>query len=95
MVDTLLLGELRELLAHLAHEQWSGWTEYLLENLDQVHIEGWKRQIATPYEFLSESEKDSDRKEADRVLGVLRRFFCWEEEGDPCDILTREGINDG
>ena len=85
-----LRGELRELLATLAHEQWSGWTEYMLANMDEVHIKGWKRQIATLYEDLSEPEKDSDRKEADRVLAVLRRFYCWEAPGDPCRLLVRE-----
>lgn len=62
---------LTERLAALAHEQWAGWTEYLLANLDDVHIQGWRRQIATPYVELSEHEKESDRKEARRVLAVL------------------------
>lgn len=69
-------GKLREALAALAHEQWSGWTEHVLDNLDEVHIAGWKRQIATSYDDLSESEKDSDRKEADRMIAVMH---TWRE----------------
>ena len=68
------MSELREWLAALAHEQWSGWTEYMLDNMDDVHIKGWRRQIATSYDSLSESEKRSDRKEADRVLRIIGKF---------------------
>jgi len=60
-----------ERLASLAHEQWSGWTEYMLDNMDGVHIRGWRRQIATPYAELTEAEKESDRREARKVLAVL------------------------
>lgn len=74
------MNELREQLAALAHEQWSGWVEHMLDNLDDAHIQGWRRQIATPYEELSEPEKDSDRKEADRVLAVLCRCYSEQEE---------------
>lgn len=73
---------LREDLANLAHRQWSGWMEHLFSKATthvggSVHIhsgdaERWKRQIKTPYVNLSEAEKDSDRKEADRVVEVLR-----------------------
>ncbi len=36
------------------------------------HVERWLRQMDTPYAELSEIEKESDRKEADRVLAVMR-----------------------
>ena len=65
--------ELREKLAELAHSQWSGWMEWMLKNLDDVHIKNWKRQMNTPYDKLSEREKDSDRKEADKYLQVLQK----------------------
>lgn len=32
----------------------------------------WRRQIGQPYSELSEPEKDSDRKESDKVLEALR-----------------------
>lgn len=66
-------SELREELADLAHEQWSGWMRYLFENWNDDSVARWKRQMETPYAELSREEQDSDRKEADRVLAVLRR----------------------
>ncbi len=34
-------------------------------------VERWLRQAKTPYSELSETEKDSDRAEADRFLELL------------------------
>ena len=74
---------LREGLAKLAHEQWSGWMEYLFTKgidhtdgsftIDKEHTLRWKRQMRIPYEKLSEEEKDSDRKEADKFIEELRK----------------------
>lgn len=36
-----------------------------------VLLQRWKRQIETPYADLSEQEKESDRKWADKVLAEL------------------------
>ncbi len=74
--------DLHEKLAALAHEQWSGWMRYLFEQCEEtvegdgIHmpracVERWARQVNTPYTDLSEEEKESDRKEADRVLEIL------------------------
>lgn len=69
--------ELREQLAALAHEQWTGWMQHLYSRclvyrtISQDDWDRWARQMATPYANLSEAEKDSDRKEADRVLALL------------------------
>lgn len=73
--------ELREQLAALAHAQWSGWMVYLF-GLSRSNGDGtitipaelvarWQGQIATPYQELSEREKDSDRVEADRVIALI------------------------
>jgi len=66
------LDNLRQPLADLAHKQWSGWTEYMLRTWSAASVTRWERQIATEYKDLSESEQDSDRKEADRVLELVR-----------------------
>lgn len=75
--------ELREQLAALAHDQWSGWMRYMFSRcgpssvsagqmyIPREWVERWQRQMDTPYAELSETEKDSDRKEADRVLALL------------------------
>jgi len=74
--------ELREAFASLAHEQWSGWMEYLFSKstknedgtvtLPAWAVERWERQVATPYADLSEKEQDSDRTEADKFIEVLK-----------------------
>lgn len=73
---------LREQLAALCHEQWSGWMEYLFAKckvkddgqsmlIPPWAVDRWVGQMKTPYAELSESEKDSDRKEADRFLAIV------------------------
>jgi hypothetical protein len=75
---------LREDLANLAHEQWSGWMEYLFEkstkNTDGTvtipawAVERWERQAKTSYGELSEQEQDSDRSEADKFLKIIHTY---------------------
>lgn len=72
----------REKIADLCHEQWSGWMEYLFKKSRQTpdgsvvipkeFVDRWWRQMKTPYEKLSEEEKDSDRKEADKFIALLK-----------------------
>ena len=40
--------------------------------IPQQLVEHWTRQMNTPYAELSEEEKESDRKEADRILEILK-----------------------
>ena len=74
--------DLREELAALAHEQWSGWMRYMFSRTHGPYgdgyaviptewVERWRRQMDTPYAELREDERESDRKEADRVLAVV------------------------
>lgn len=75
-------NELRERLAKLAHEQWSGWMQYLFEKstlnddgtatIPKWAVDRWTRQIGTKYDDLPQEEKDSDRAEADRVIEILK-----------------------
>lgn len=76
--------ELREQLAALAHEQWSGWMRYLFSRgtfndydgtwaMPRWAVERWKRQLETDYADLPDYEKDADRAEADKVLAILAR----------------------
>ncbi len=72
---------MREKLANLAHDQWSGWMKYLFskgvfnENgtwtMPAWAVDRWKQQMTTPYTELSESEQNSDRKEADKFLVIF------------------------
>lgn len=69
--------DLREPLAAYAHGSWSRWMDHLFSRTDDAgaisteDAERWKRLIATPYEDLTEEEKESDRLEADRMLEVM------------------------
>jgi len=77
------MKDIREKTAKLAHDQWSGWMTYLLSKnkknedgsftIPKELVDRWERQINTSYKDLSEPEKDSDRKEADKFLKMLRR----------------------
>lgn len=65
----------REKLAELAHVQWSGWMRWMLPKITHgernAWVERWTRQMSTDYVKLSEAERDSDRREADRVLDLI------------------------
>jgi|GEM_PF-1831995 len=54
---------LMEELAALEHERWSRWHKHAVANWTSENIARWNRQAETPYEQLSEREKESDRKE--------------------------------
>ena len=73
---------LREKLADLQHQLWSGWTQWFFQcgtqnpdgsiTIPADLVARWQRQIATPYSELSPGEQDSDRLEADKVLQVIK-----------------------
>lgn len=80
--------ELREDLAEYAHEVWSGWMKYMLDDVRSFEastgigsakmlvlrnkwVERWRRLMNTSYADLSESEKQSDREEADKMLEII------------------------
>jgi hypothetical protein len=75
---------MREQLARLCHSQWAGWMGYLfsksIKNEDGTvtipkwAVDRWKRQARTPYPIMSLSEKESDRKEADKFITFLERI---------------------
>lgn len=91
----------REQLAALAHEQWSGWMHYLFSKsafnddgsftIPPASVDRWKRQMDTPYHDLPESEKDSDRVEADKVMALTAEWDCDEQKYLPYKIYNEEG----
>lgn len=72
-----------EKVADVQHEIWSNWMRYLFSvcefNPDGSYtilthsVERWKKQIKTPYQGLSEREKEGDRAQALKVLETLRK----------------------
>jgi hypothetical protein len=77
------MNDMRERLADLAHRQWAGWMEYLFSKshksvdgsvtIPALLVERWERQMRTPYAQLSESEQNSDRKEADKFIDAFKQ----------------------
>lgn len=73
---------MKEKIAELCHEQWSGWMTYLFSKstknddgsatIPKWAVQRWERQIITKYNDLSEDEKNSDREEADKFLKILK-----------------------
>lgn len=71
----------QESLAQYAHVAWSGWMRHLFNkttlNADGTAtipawaVERWMRQMNTQYADLPENEKDSDRVEADSMIGIM------------------------
>jgi hypothetical protein len=60
---------LMEMLASRMHDSWADWARWMIDKHDAKMVERWERQIAAPYEKLTDKEKESDRKE-------VRRLFC-------------------
>lgn len=77
--------EIFEKLSAIEHERWADWQKYIHSKcLTDTSPEGtqymkfpyklfkrWEKQIATPYEKLSEKEKDSDRDQVMRYWALL------------------------
>jgi hypothetical protein len=79
------MNQQRERLAEYAHTAWSGWMRYLFEKstanpdgtvtIPAWAVERWQRQMQTAYADLPESEKASDRAEADAMLAILAPLY--------------------
>lgn len=70
-----------EKLAAIEHERWSDWQRYVhglcTRNPDGSYtipaplVERWERQINTPYDQLTEAEKQSDRDQVARYWNLI------------------------
>lgn len=79
--------ELVEKLAAIEHERWADWQRWVHDQgrligdspMDMVIPEAmwkrWQRQIDTPYDKLSEREKQSDREQVQRYLPLLHSLL--------------------
>lgn len=80
----MITGNLTEKLAEYSHNSWSGWMEYMMGlSFFAMHgsiiippslVKRWQRQMNTTYENLSEEEKESDRREAIKILNIINGF---------------------
>lgn len=60
-----------EQLACEEHAQWCHWARHMLDNMTPENVARWRRQIDTPYNELSEEDKEKDRVWARRILSHL------------------------
>jgi hypothetical protein len=68
--------------AELEHARWARWQAYVFSRcvrnpdgsvtINREDVARWQRQITTLYGQLSESEKESDRKESRSYLPLVR-----------------------
>lgn len=83
--------EFVELGAELEHARWAKWQNYLHSFLtwnDQIGAwvlphekkERWQSQVQTHYLMLSESEKESDRKEVRKYIPLIRSLLSHQRE---------------
>lgn len=81
MNETLRSDGMLEIVAYVQHQIWAHWMEYLFSvscfNKDSSVTSPaglmlrWTGQMVTSYHYLSESEKDSDRNRATKVLNAI------------------------
>jgi hypothetical protein len=81
------LSDLLETLASIEHERWSHWQLYVHSKCIPQRADGslvipaelaqrWERQASTPYAFLTEAEKESDRQQVRRYLPIIAQAFA-------------------
>ncbi|NEU12099.1 hypothetical protein G3T14_08135 [Methylobacterium sp. BTF04] len=78
-------AELIEELASIEHQRWAHWQKYMHEKatkqpdgslvLPADLVKRWEKQIGTPYDLLSASEKESDREQVNLYLPVIDKFI--------------------
>lgn len=68
-------------LSATIHDIWSGWAKDVLDNcwiapdgtyaISKDRADRWKRQIGTPFQQLTEEEKELDRTEARKIVRAV------------------------
>jgi len=84
-----IIKEFIEKGADLEHERWAKWQAYLFSKSEWTKngylipkelCKRWQRQIDTPYEKLSEQEKESDRKEVRKYIPLLEEVLSQQKQ---------------
>lgn len=76
--------DVRESLGEYAHEAWASYMTYLFSKCKEMpdgtvligprgYVQALKRLMKTPYNSLTEPEKDLDRVEADKMLEAISK----------------------
>lgn len=85
--------DLLEELAAIEHERWSHWQRYLHDQcvpgpdgsliIPANQARRWSTQMNTPYNQLSDDERESDREQVRRYLPIIARTLGGATTG--CD----------
>lgn len=77
------LTQVIEELADIEHRRWSHWQQYMHDQCIKQDdgslvipphlVSQWRRQIATPYDQLTEGEKESDREQVRMYIPTIIR----------------------
>lgn len=83
------LDQAIEELAAIEHQRWSHWQRYMHEKgaklddgslvIPPYLVSRWERQFDTPYERLSEIEKESDRQQVKKYLPTIIGMLILKE----------------
>jgi hypothetical protein len=85
------LDRLRPQLAAIEHQRWAHWQLWMHKQcvrragvgdliIPATLVGRWERQIATPYDQLTETEQRSDLEQVDRYLPLLRAIATPAQE---------------
>lgn len=77
--------KLREKLSALEHDQWQFWAKQVSPEVSAQRRARWKKDFKE-YEALPDDVKNDDRKWADKVLDVVRKYLLDE------DLEVLEGL---
>ena len=71
-----------EKLAGIEHQRWADWQKYVHNKgtknedgsltISKELVDGWEKQINTPYEGLTKEEKDADREQVKRYWNLIK-----------------------
>lgn len=78
----------REKLAAFMHDTWGNWFAYQLNNSTVENLQRWGIQSNTPYSSLSETDKDKDRKFADKIIEIIKEQI--EHFADPSKTIEHK-----
>lgn len=77
-----IIDGLLEQLAEIEHARWAKWQRYLHSKAERQAdgslivpselVERWERQIETPFNALTEAEKESDRDQVREYLPLIK-----------------------
>lgn len=85
---------MKDQLAELIHKQWAHWTRYFLDNLNLPNIIRWHHQAKTPYQHLTEVDKEKDRKFVQAYIDVIQpkvADYIYKTQGtEPTDEMWEE-----